>query len=424
MRIEPRTVNQPGLRIHTIRTKQFKTNTMVIKFRAPLRKADVTARALLPYVLQSSTNSWPTTSLFRTHLDDLYGASAQVDVGKKGESHILSFTVDVANERYLKDSTPLTKEGLNVLSQMLFHPLLEGNAFSEKVVEQEKRSLKQRLQAARDDKMRYATQRLIEEMCEGEAFALNASGHAEEVDAITPASLFSSYQRMLAEDTIDLYLVGDIDEEDLINYCKEAFSFQKRQNMPSEKGSNLTKREPKKIVEHQDIKQGKLNIGYRTNVVYGDPNYIPLLVMNGILGAFPHSKLFINVREKESLAYYASSRIESHKGLILIMSGVDPSKIERASTIINEQIKAIQEGDISDKEFVQTKAVMKNQMLETLDVARGIVEVFYQSEVAENALSIDDWFSQVESVSKEAVIEAAKEVSLDTTYTLTGEEGA
>lgn len=424
MTIEPKTVKYQGFSIHTIPTKQFKTNQMVLKFRAPLRKDDVTARALLPYVLQSGTKKWPTTAAFRTHLDDLYGANAQVDVSKKGEFHILSFSVDVANERYLKDSTPLTVEGLHVLSEMLFNPLVENDGFSSKIVEQEKRTLKQRLESARDDKMRYASQRLIEEMCEGEAFALQPNGAIEDVDSITPQSLFNVYKKMMSEDIIDLYIIGDIEEETILPACEEKLPFQTREELSSEKAEYQPKEEPKKVIERQSVKQGKLNIGYRTGTVYGEDDYIPLVMMNGILGGFPHSKLFINVREKESLAYYAASRIESHKGLILIMSGVDPGKIARADTIIQEQLTAIQNGDISDKELEQTRAVMKNQMLETLDVARGTVEIHYQGVVAGTSFTIDDWFKRIDSVSKDAIISVAKKVVLDTTYILTGKEEA
>ncbi|MGD7043744.1 EF-P 5-aminopentanol modification-associated protein YfmF [Jeotgalibacillus proteolyticus] len=424
MRIEPKTTKKRGISIHTIKTKQFKTNQLVIKFRAPLQKSDVTARALLPYILQSGTQKWPSTASFRTYLDNLYGANAQVDVSKKGESHIISFSVDIANEQFLKDSSPLTAEAFNVLAEMLFNPLVENGAFSAKIVDQEKRSLKQRLEAARDDKMRYASQRLIEEMCEGEPFALHPHGSVEEVDAITSEKLFRVYKKMMNEDTVDFYIVGDINEEEIGDLCEKYLSFDQRDSIAGEAASYSPKKEPKRIVEKQSIKQGKLNMGFRTETLYGEEDYIPLVMMNGILGGFPHSKLFINVREKESLAYYAASRMESHKGLILIMSGVDPGKIDRAADIILEQLKAIQKGDISSKELNQTRAVMKNQMLETLDSARGIIEVLYQGDVSGNIFTINEWFDKVDKVTKEDIVAVSQKVKLDTTYILTGKEEA
>ncbi|TFE03437.1 EF-P 5-aminopentanol modification-associated protein YfmF [Jeotgalibacillus sp. R-1-5s-1] len=423
MKINQTVSRQQGLSLRIVQTKKFKTNQFVFKFRSRLNENDVTARALIPYILQSSTKKWPTTADFRSHLDELYGAGASVDVNKKGEYHILSFAVDIPNERYLKDPTPLAKEALNVLKEMLFNPLLEGDSFSPKVIEQEKRTLKQKLQALKDDKMRYASQRLVEEMCKGEAYALHPNGSEEKLNQVTAEELYKAYRNMIEKDTVDLYVVGDVDSEAITSYCQKEFHFPEREPVTKPDVKSINTTDAKEVVESQKIKQGKLNIGYRTNIVYGDDDYIPLTVMNGLFGGFPHSKLFLNVREKESLAYYAASRVESHKGLVVVMSGVEPAKVERAALIIEEQLQAIQNGEVSENELNQTKAVLKNQMLETLDASRGIVEVLYQGEVADAPVDIDRWFEKVDAVTADHVIAAAKKLKKDTTYILTsGEE--
>ncbi|WP_404409273.1 EF-P 5-aminopentanol modification-associated protein YfmF [Jeotgalibacillus malaysiensis] len=423
MHLDEHKIQQNGLNIRIIKTEKFKTNQFVFKFKSLLSKDNVTARALLPYVLQSSTAKWPTTALFRSHLDDLYGASASVDVNKKGEYHILTFAVDVPNEKYLQDKTPLTEKALEVLNEMIFNPLVENGIFSEKVTEAEKRTLKQKLKAVKDDKMRYASQRLVEEMCGDEAYALHPNGIESELEHVKPESLFETYQQMIHHDEVDLYVVGDVDIAQIETLCKEKFSLANRKNIYADHHL-VHVDESKKVVEKQQIKQGKLNIGYRSQTVYGDADYLPMAVMNGILGGFPHSKLFINVREKESLAYYAASRLESHKGLIVIMSGVDPGKIDKAEEIIEQQLEAIRNGDISDQELSQTKAVMTNQMLETLDSPRGIVEVLYQGETAGIPVHINEWFKGIEEVTKDHVIKAANKLVKDTTYVLTAREVA
>lgn len=59
--------------------------------------------------------------------------------------------------------------------------------------------------------------------------------------------------------------------------------------------------QPKEVIDEEDVKQGKLNIGYRTSITYTDQDYPALQVFNGLFGGFSHSKLFINVREKPVL---------------------------------------------------------------------------------------------------------------------------
>ena len=71
------------------------------------------------------------------------------------------------------------------------------------------------------------------------------------------------------------------------------------------------------VREKQDMKQGKLHLGFSTPITFQHPDYPKMQMTNGVFGGFAHSKLFMNVREKESMAYYASSSYASHYGLAL-----------------------------------------------------------------------------------------------------------
>ncbi|MED4300304.1 pitrilysin family protein [Geobacillus stearothermophilus] len=411
------------VRVHTISTDKYKTNTIVWKMKAPLAKETVTLRALLPYVLQSGTADYPSVKALRTYLDELYGATLNVDLTKKGEHHIMTIRIDVANERFLPEQTPLLSKALQLLADLLFRPALDGGRFVTDIVEQEKRALRQRIQAVYDDKMRYANMRLVEEMCKGEPYALSPNGELEDVDAITAERLHRYYERALAEDELDLYVIGDVDEEEVLNTVRQRFLLPDRAEPARTPQAQAKARgEVKEVIERQDVKQGKLNIGYRTNVTYEDDDYYALQMFNGIFGGFSHSKLFINVREKASLAYYAASRLESHKGLLMVMSGIEPANYEKARRIIDEQMQAMKNGDFTDEEIAQTKAVIRNQLLETLDTPRGLVEVLYHNVVSTRKRPIDEWMAGTDQVTREDVVRVADKVELDTVYFLTGME--
>lgn len=415
-------IEMPGYKLHVIETDKYKTNTFVWRMKAPLTKEDVTKRALLPHVLQSSTAKYSTTTALRSYLDDLYGATLFVDLAKKGEYHVMSFSLEIANEKFLSESEPLLKKGFELLAEVLTKPNTSGDAFDKTTVEKEKRTLKQRIQSVYDDKMRYSNVRLLEEMCKGEAYALQVNGEAAEVDAITPENLFEFYKKVFLEDEMDLYVIGDVKEEEVRKIASELLHFENRTPKKIEK-REVTKKEKVNVVkEQQDIKQGKLNIGYRTNIVYGDPDYFALQVFNGIFGGFSHSKLFINVREKASLAYYAASRLESHKGLMMVMSGIDLKNYDQAVGIINEQMDAMRNGDFTDQELDQTKAVIQNQILETIDTSRGLTEILYHNVLAHTEINLDTWLSEMQKTTKDEIIAVAKKIELDTIYFLTGSE--
>lgn len=411
-----------GYKLHVVKTEKYKTNTFVWKMKAPLNTEDVTLRALLPYVLQSNSKAYPSSTELRTYLDELYGASLYVDLAKKGEYHVISFSMEIANEKFLSDQTPLLKKALDFLSEILTNPNVNNKAFDKETVEKEKRTLKQRIQSIYDDKMKYSNSRLVEEMCKGERYALHVHGTMDEVEKISAESLYSYYEKAFAEDELDLYVIGDVSEEEVTAIANERLQFSARSPKKVEKEAESVQRDVQKINEVQDVKQGKLNIGFRTNVVYGDEDYFVLQVMNGIYGGFSHSKLFINVREKASLAYYAASRLESHKGLMMVMSGIDHKNYDQAVTIINEQMSAMKKGDFTEQELTQTKAVIRNQLLETIDTARGIVEVLYHNVVAHTDISLDNWLEEMDKVTKEDIVKVSGKVELDTIYFLTGSE--
>lgn len=412
-----------GYKLHIVKTDKFKTNTIVWKMKAPLSKDTVTHRALLPHVLQSSTAGYPTTAKLRSYLDELYGANMFVDVSKKGEYQVISMSIEIANEKFLSDSTPLLAKALELLSELLQNPLMENEAFDSSTVEKEKRTLKQRIQSVYDDKMRYSSFRLVQEMCASEPYALPVNGELEEVDTITAKSLFEYYQRAFSEDELDLYIIGDVVEEEVESAASNLFQFAERTPLEANSVNRLAGEE-KIVTEKQDVKQGKLNIGYRTNVKYGDPDYNALQVFNGIFGGFSHSKLFLNVREKNSLAYYVASRLESHKGLMMVMSGIEFENFDLAVTIIKEQMAAMKSGDFTDEELEQTKAVIQNQLLETLDTARGMVELLYHNVVSKIKVPFDDWIQGMQETTKDEIVAVANKVNLDTIYFLTGMEAA
>jgi predicted Zn-dependent peptidase len=411
-----------GFKLHVIKTEKYKTNTFVWKMKAPLNKENVTLRALLPQVLQSSTKKYSSTTMLRSYLDDLYGATFFVDLGKKGENHVMSFSIEIANEKFLNDPSPLLQKAFEFLAEVLTNPNTNGNSFDPETVEKEKRTLKQRIQSVYDDKMRYSNFRLIQEMCKDEPYELDVNGEKNDVDAISAESLFAYYQKAFKEDEMDLYVIGDVNEQEVQKLATQLLKFENRNplRVKQEVGKKVEK--VNEVKEQQDIKQGKLNIGYRTNIIYGDSDYYALQVFNGIFGGFSHSKLFINVREKASLAYYAASRIESHKGLMMVMSGIDLKNYDQAVGIIHEQMDAMKKGDFTDQELEQTKAVINNQMLETIDTARGLVEVLYHNVVANVDIPLEHYLEQVQKATKEEVLEVAGKIELDTIYFLTGME--
>lgn len=423
--VEENVVYTDGLNLHFIHNKKYKTINIVVKLKASLERDTITKRALLPYILQQGTLNYPGKKELQRKLDDLYGAVLSVDGSKKGEQHIISFRLEVPNEKFIPDESKIVEESISLLSELLFKPNAENDAFNQKVVKREKDTLKQKIHAIKDDKMSYANMRLIDEMCKGEAYALHVHGYQEDLEGITPENLFAYYKKAISEDQLDVYVQGDFDEKALKQQLvarlkREQVNTQAMEvSPPNENNSG----ELTEVVEKENIQQAKLHIGYRTNCTYHDEAYFSLQVFNGMFGGFPSSKLFINVREKNSLAYYASSRLESQKGLLIVFSGIAPKDYEQARDIMNEQLEAMKKGDFTDEELEETKDLIVNQLRETMDHPQGLVELLYQQVLAGKERTPEQLIKGIKAVNREQVISAAEKVEADTLYLLTSKDG-
>jgi len=407
------------IRLHVMPTKRFKTFAISLFAGLSLEEATVTPVALIPFVLRRGTANLPETINFREKLDDLYGAGFGFDVYKRGDSQIVQFRMDVINDEFVSSHTSLLAESLQFLGDVITDPLIDQNGFHQKYVDAEKTTLKKRLEAIVNDKIRYAAERCLEEMCADEPYRLHPLGKLAEIDAITSTSLYESYLQWLDNAALDLYVVGDTTLAEVTKLVANAFK-QKDGSPSAYSTPNIHHpvKEVKQVTERMEVSQGKLNLGLRTGVGYVDDAYPAALMYNGILGGYPHSKLFLNVREKESLAYYAASRLDGHKGLCTIQSGIEFANYERAVAIIKEQLESMRQGNLSELELNQTKAMISNHLRELQDSAYEMIAYDFNGVLTGKDRSAEQLLEQVQAVTAEDIVKVAEQVQLDTIYFL------
>jgi len=415
---------QEGVTLYIRKSDQFKTINFSVKWKSALDEKKSALRAVLANVLEESNGRYRSQTEFRNALDELYGTVLYTDAGKRGETHIVSLSAECVNDEYLSEGGVL-EEVLSLIKTVIFDPNVVNGQFDETVVNREKRSVKERIRSLYDDKTRYAQKRLLELLRPDSAASAPSYGTEETVDALTSAELFAAYESMLNEDEVDIYVVGDIDEDDMTEKIRSLLTFKgrkvhKRQTATQQTATSET--EVRHVREKQDMKQGKLHLGFTTPITFGHPDYAKMQMTNGVFGGFAHSKLFINVREKESMAYYASSSYSSHYGLLYVMAGIDAELEEKAVKLISEQLTALQQGEITDLEMEQTKALLANGIKSAFDSARGQIEVFDQYKELDENFTADTIIAGWESVTKDDVKNMASEIKLEIVYLLSGKE--
>ncbi|MFO7273771.1 MAG: pitrilysin family protein [Bacillota bacterium] len=413
-----------GVNLYVQPTKKFKTTAVYVYFHMPLEPVTVTYNALLPMVLARGSADFPTTAALSRHLDELYGASFSADVARRGEVQSIVFRLEVADDQHIPGESGLLLRGLDVLGSVITRPLLAGEGFKPEYVEQERTNLRQMIEGLINDKRRYALVRCTAEMCAGELFALYRLGRVEDLDGVTPENLLAHHRRVLAEAPVDIFVLGDVDPERLAEEVPRRIPLPAgRRRFPD----TLVKRRPegplREVVERMDVSQGVVVIGFRTGITLRDDLYFPMLVANGVLGGFSHSKLFQEVREKRSLAYFAYSAVETVKGVGYMYAGVEFADAEQCRAIMLEQLRALQEGQLSEAELEMTKATLVNDMLSAADSPAAMAELAVDQVFSGRDLSIDERVARFRQVTREQVAEAARHFTPDTVYLLTRPEG-
>jgi predicted Zn-dependent peptidase len=413
-----------GIHVHVLPTDKFRMNTIVATFVQELREETATPLALLPYLLNRGSLNYPTPEKLQLALDELYGASLLGSIDKKGERQIIDFTMNVPNEKFLQQGEGLFQKALGILSDVMLRPLVQDGGFLPEYVNAEKEQHIKRIQAVIDDKITYAAERCNEEMTKGEPYSIPRLGYESKVGEIDPKSLFELYQHVLKTAPIHIYVVGDVDTEQVAQEIFDVFNSERApQHDFAEVQIKHETGQIKEVVESMDVNQGKLNLGVWTNVDWASDDYPAMQVLNGVLGAFPHSKLFTNVREKHSLAYYCMSRLDGHKGIISVNSGVEFDKMEQALEIIKEQFEAIQKGDITKEEMEFTVAGLINAYKTAMDTPTSITDFHLNGLVAGRVRTREEMIDAFQKVAVEDVVRVAQGLQIDTVYMLCKKEG-
>lgn len=312
-----------GVTLHQIQTQNYKTNLYAIFLAIPLTRENVTLDALLTAVLRRGTKNLPSQEQISQKLEMMYGASFDCGVEKTGDNHVIKFYLETLNEEFLPKPEELTKESLGILLDIVLNPYIEANSFKPEYVAGEKSNLKQIIEAKIDNKNRYSYDRCIEEMFQGKPYGLYKYGYIEDLEKITPQSLYEYYQTLIKNCKIDIFCSGNLQQNKIAEIIKNHIEVEKLPPRKPNYTINNEATEKKEIAkentvtESLQITQGKLVIGLDIHETAENSRFIAS-VYNSILGGGANSKLFQNVREKQSLAYTASSGYIRVKNAIFI----------------------------------------------------------------------------------------------------------
>ena len=416
----------PGVWLRAVHTGKFKSSYLSITLLAPLTKETAGANALIPEVLRRGTAVHPDMEALSAALDELYGGAVEPAVRKRGETQCVGFAASFLDDAYALKEEKILEPAAALLGELLLKPCTEKGVFRGDYTAGEKANLIDRIRAQVNDKRTYATQRLTQEMCKYEAYGVDRLGDEASVAAITPESLWERYQQLLRTAQVEVYYCGSAQPDrvaEALRAALEGLPVNEDRIDPACDVRVSAGPEPIVVEEAMDVSQGKLALGFRTGgLTCWEEDFPALYLATAVFGGTTLSKLFMNVREKLSLCYYASATLEKMKGLVLVSSGIEFDKYQTARDEILAQLEAVKRGEIEDWELEGSRRTLIGACMAILDEQSRQEEYWLGQTTAGLEESPKELAARLEAVTREQVAAAAQKLQLDTIYFLKGKE--
>lgn len=421
-----------GVEIYYIPSDKFKTASISVSFCDNISRDRAFLNSLLPAVLGRGCRSCPTYRDIAIKCQELYGTDMGSDTDRRGEIQLIQFSAEFPRDEYISAlssgvagtnmKTEILSEVFSVMLDMIMNPVTEDGVFKESVVRMECENLENFIKSFRNDKQSYALQRTVELMCSDEPYSIFEFGSEGDGKNVTAAGLYEYYRGyFLRKMPVKIFYCGGEEPDCIVRMIKERGFHDDCGEIIALKGGYLPEKcnppEVRRVCEKFEVSDGKLIMGYRIDMDFSLRSRAALVVFNAIFGGISSSKLFRNVREKESLAYYCSSRIVALKGILMCFAGIEAEDREKAELMINAQLESIKNGGVTAEELKTAKKMILGELRSYKDTQFTLTDYYIsQSFMPGGIAEIDRMSEAVDKVSADEVIGTAQKIKLDTVY--------
>ena len=408
----------PGVTLRCLRDDRFKQSCLSLQLVRPMCREEAAMNALLPAVLLRGCRQYPDLRSITLRLDDLYGASVSALVRRIGDYQTTGLFCAFMEDRFALEGDRILAPMMELLGQLLLDPVTENGVFSEDFIRSEKKNLISTIESERNDKRAYAAGQLMRTMCRNDSFGVPRLGDKEGVEAIEADTLFAHYRKILQESPVELFYVGSAAAETVAALLRPLFAGGQREALPAQTPFHSC--EGIHSCEEMDVTQAKLCMGFITPITNKSPEFAAMQVFNVLYGAGMTSKLFMNVRERLSLCYAIGSGYHGSKGIMTVSAGIDTDKEELTRQEILTQLQSCRSGDFTAQELEASKEAILSSIRSVHD-SPGAIESYYSTSALSGArLTLQEYRAAVEATTAEEVAEAARSVSLHSSFILKG----
>ena len=412
-----------GAFMNWVTEPKFKHNRMTLCLVTPLEKEKATVNALVPFVLRKGCKSCPDFTALNKKLAEMYGAILEADVGKHGNKQIIEITLLTADDKYAIGGESMTETAAKLLWDIVFEPNFDENGFFPEIdLELEREYLIDTIESDLNDKRTYAIGKALDLVFENEPFGIKRYGYVEDAKTITSESLAKAWKELVEKAQIEIFFAGPGNSEIAEKVFAEKIESLERKPVETSAAEMVAYSSFKEAEESMDIAQGKLVMIFRMGAPKTEKEKNAARMLSALYGGTAFSKLFMNVREKMSLCYYADSHFERGSGILIVDCGIEFENREKAQSEIIRQLELVAKGEFTEEEFENTKGAILNSLGSVGDTLYS-VESWYMSGIVEgNIVTTEEDKEAISAVTKEEVMEAAGKAKLAAVFFLKGGE--
>lgn len=412
-------INMGSYNLHVIKTTKFKTITVEVNFRRKIKKEDITIRNLLKSILLTSNKSFKTERELIKETESLYDLKLISTNTRIGNYSNLSFKVRFLNEKYTEAG--MNEYSIAFLMDILFNPNIENNKFSSEDLKKCKSKLEKSIQKLKDNKLKYTLFKLLETAPE-KPYSYNTYGYLEDLEKVTTTNLYEYYKSVLADDYVDIFVVGDIDTAKIKSLLKKYFKATTFKKVKSDiiVDELQPRKRIRKIKEIDNVNQSQLTLLCTLNNLTDFERKYTLLAYNEMLGGSSSSLLFDTVREKNSYAYYVNSSQKAYDNILMIYSGIESGNSENVLKLIRKTLQNIAKGNFTDNDLENAKNTIIASIKASTDSPAGIINTYY-AKVLVDSLEFEQRIENIKQITKSDIINLSKKIAMHTLYVLEGE---
>lgn len=414
-------IDKQAYKIHFIKTDKFKKVKIRINFKEKTTKEKVVYRNMLSLVLLEATKKFNTRRLLDIECENLYNIGVGAGTSNSGNYHLLRFNATFLNEKYTEKG--MMEESFKFFLEFIFNPNVIDGKFESQTFNNAKNILKEDIESYADNPGRFAFSRIYEIMCPNSVIKFRSTGYIEDLEKVTEENLYEYYKELLTNNEIDIFIIGNIDVKQMEKIIADNFNID---SIKHEQLAHIVKQddfrtEPRVIKENKNINQSILILGSKLKDITEFERKYVLVLYNYILGGSADSKLFKEVREKNSLCYSISSTHSGIANLEFISAGIDKENYDKAVELIKAEIKNMEDGNFTEEDINQAKITFLASLKEIEDTANGIINIYEAHEYLDYDL-LEERAKEIEKVTKEDIINVSKKMYLDTIYLLEGDK--